>query len=53
MLIPDLLYDETDYYLKLNEEALLYQQADYDALEEINSDSKYIKFKNKMLLPLY
>jgi len=33
-LVPDVIYDETDYYFKLQEEAILYSEVDYDGLEE-------------------
>ncbi|KRX02102.1 hypothetical protein PPERSA_06297 [Pseudocohnilembus persalinus] len=52
-LIPNFIYDETDYYLKLNEEALLYSVGDFDGLEELQSENKYIKYKNKLLMPIY
>ena len=52
-LIPELVYDETDYYFRLNEEALLFEKGDFDSLESLSSDNKYIKLKNKMLIPKY
>jgi hypothetical protein len=68
-LIPDLVLNETDYYHRLQEEALLFSRADFaglfiikidfnffflnTGLEEISNDMKFIKYKNSRMMPIY
>jgi hypothetical protein len=53
VLIPDFVYDQTDYYLKLQEQALMLQDADYEGLEDVTDDIAVIRFKNSRMMPLY
>jgi len=39
MLIPELIYDETDYYIRLHEAVLLMTEGDFDAMEELYSEN--------------
>lgn len=53
VLIPDFVYDQTSYYLKLQEQAILHERADFEGLEENMSEINLIKEKNVKLMPIY
>lgn len=54
IMIPDYIFDQTDYYLRLHEQALLYSDGDFDAMDELSLDNvQKLKTKNKILIPIY
>ena len=52
-LIPEYIHDETDYYLRLHEETMLMYEGNMDALELLKNESRHLKMKNKLLMPIY
>jgi len=53
VLIPDFVYDQTAYYLQLQELAILYERADYQGMEGAMNEAEFIREKNTKILPLY
>jgi hypothetical protein len=52
-LIPSNIYDETDYYLRLTEEANLVANGDFEELEKLYDDKQQLSIKNQYLIPLF
>lgn len=53
VLIPDFVYDQTAYYLQLQELAILYERADFQGMEGAMNEAEFIREKNTKILPLY
>lgn len=53
VLIPDFVYDQTNYFIKLQEQAIHYENADFEGLEESMNDSEVTRLKNMKLMPLF
>ena len=53
MVIPDFIYDQTSYYTKLQQQAVHYQNGEFDKLEVKLDDPKVNRQKNEILVPLY
>lgn len=53
MLIPNMIYDKTDYYVRLQEQSMLLDNGDYQKLDEGINSKESLKFKNKRLIPLF
>jgi len=53
VIIPDFIYDQTSYYIKLQEQASYLEQGNYEALEKSQDPSELIKFKNSKISPIY
>lgn len=53
VLIPDFVWDQTNYYVKLQEQAIFYQKGDFDGLEEAMNDAEITRIKNARLMPMY
>lgn len=53
VLVPDFVYDQTTYYTHLQEQALLYETAQFEEMEENISEHKFTKAKNDLLAPIY
>lgn len=52
-LIPDIYYKQSDYFLKLQEKAMLAEQGDYEAFDEYQVENTVIDFKNSILMPIF
>ena len=53
LIIPDFIYDQTSYYIKLQEQAGFLEKGDYENLERAYDDSDFIKYKNARISPIY
>jgi hypothetical protein len=53
VLIPDFVWDQTNYYVRLQEQAMFYQKGDFDGLEEAMNDAEITRIKNARLMPMY
>jgi len=53
VLIPDFVYDQTAYYLHLQELAILSERADFQGMEGAMNEAEFIRQKNTKILPLY
>lgn len=53
VLVPDFVYDQTNYYTHLQEQALLYETAQFEEMEENITEHKFTKIKNDLLAPIY
>jgi hypothetical protein len=51
--IPDMVFDQTGYYIKLQEQAMYLQKGDYDSLEKAIDPSEFLQSKNSLLGPMY
>lgn len=43
----------TEYYYRLTEQALAYDDMNFERLEELDNDEKVTRYKNRYLVPLY
>lgn len=43
----------TEYYYRLTEQALAYDEMNFEKLEELDNDEKTTRFKNRYLVPLF
>ena len=53
VLIPNNLQYQTDYFVKLQERAVLLSLGKYDDVEESKVEHRVIQFKNSKLVPVY
>ena len=53
VLIPNNMNYQSDYFVRLQEKAMLLMQGQYDEVEEYQVDQKVIQYKNSKLIPLY
>ncbi|EAR89958.2 hypothetical protein TTHERM_00561490 (macronuclear) [Tetrahymena thermophila SB210] len=52
-IMPATIYDETDYYLKLHEQAFLFEQGRLEEMEKVSLETEEIQYKNSVLMPIY
>ncbi|EGR26955.1 hypothetical protein IMG5_204060 [Ichthyophthirius multifiliis] len=52
-IIPSTVFNETEYYLKLHEQAYLYEQGRFKDLEEATLEQPEIQYKNSLIMPIY
>ena len=53
VLIPNNMQYQTDYYIRLQEKAILVALGKYDEIEESKTDNRVLQYKNSKLIPLY
>ncbi len=53
VLIPDVVYDKTDYYTRLQEQALLLETYDFNQIDKMMDNDGLIQWKNQKLIPLF
>lgn len=53
VLIPNNLQFQTDYFIKLQEKAVMLSIGKYDDLEDSKIDQRVLQFKNSKLIPVY
>lgn len=53
VMIPNNLQQQTDYYVKLQEKAMMVNLGKYDEIEESKLDHRVMQYKNSKLIPLY
>ena len=53
ILIPNNLNYQSDYFVRLQEKALLQLEGQYEEIEEYNIDGRVIHFKNSKLKPVF
>jgi hypothetical protein len=53
VLIPNNMQQQTDYYVKLQEKAIMVHLGKYDEIEESKLDHRVMQYKNSKLIPLY
>ena len=53
ILIPDVYYKQSDYFIKLQEKAMLAEQGDYEAFDDYQVENEMMDFKNSLLMPLF
>ena len=53
VLIPNNMYYQSDYYIKLQEKAMMLMGGQYDDVEDYKIDHEVLEYKNSILLPLY
>lgn len=52
-LIPNTLTNQSDYYVRLQEKAIMVSMGQYDEMEESKLDHRVFQYKNSKLIPLY
>ena len=53
LLIPDTITDEITYYHDLEEQALLYETADFQELDKRSDLNKVLEWKNRLAMPIF
>lgn len=53
ILIPNNLNYQSDYFVRLQEKAMLFIQGQYEEIEEYNIDGRVIHYKNSKLKPVF
>lgn len=53
LLIPNITFDQTDYYVRLQEKALLHEHGDMENIEKEYYNDDIIAYKNTKLIPVY
>lgn len=53
VLIPNNLQFQTDYFIKLQEKAMMLSAGQYDDLEESKIEQRVLQYKNSKLIPVY
>ena len=53
LLIPPSILSSKDYYRRLQKQAILYDQGQYDEAEDVRMNKEVIDYKNKILINIY
>eukprot|EP01017_Pseudomicrothorax_dubius_P019811 TRINITY_DN2184_c0_g1_i1.p1 TRINITY_DN2184_c0_g1~~TRINITY_DN2184_c0_g1_i1.p1 ORF type:complete len:542 (-),score=159.92 TRINITY_DN2184_c0_g1_i1:59-1684(-) len=53
VILPDWVFDHTDYYIRLQEQALLYERGQFDEMDDALNIKNALTYKNEKLIPLY
>lgn len=53
VLIPNNMHYQTDYFIRLQERALMLAAGKYDEIEENKIEHRVLQYKNSKLIPLY
>lgn len=53
LLMPSSILSHKDYYRRIQKQAILYDQGQYDEAEDVRMNKETIDFKNKILINIY
>lgn len=53
LLIPDVSYKQTDYFIKLQNKATLVEQGEFEDYDGHHLDTVVMEYKNSKLIPIY